>query len=163
LVYTPAQAVRYGISAAPHDYAWFASSRYAVLIHATSADAKLWPEERWTELGRALHDQGITSVLPWGNGGERERSVRLSRAIGGSVVPPRLDLREGAALLAQAACVVGVDTGLTHLAAALGARTVGIYCGSEPALTGIYGAPRAANLGGPGRPPSAAEVLKALT
>jgi heptosyltransferase-1 len=58
--------------------------------------------------------------------------------------------------------VVGLDTGLTHLAAALGTPTVGIYCGSDPALTGIYGAPRARNLGGPGQPPAPGEVLSLL-
>jgi heptosyltransferase-1 len=58
--------------------------------------------------------------------------------------------------------VIGVDTGLTHLAAALGARAVGLYCGSDPALTGIYGAPRAKNVGARGRPPAVREVLQAL-
>ena len=47
--------------------------------------------------------------------------------------------------------VVGLDTGLTHLAAALGAPTVGIYCGSDPARTGLYGAARARNVGAPFR------------
>jgi heptosyltransferase-1 len=39
---------------------------------------------------------------------------------------------------------------------------VGIYCGSDPALTGLYGSARARNLGAEGRPPSAPEVLAAL-
>jgi heptosyltransferase-1 len=55
-----------------------------------------------------------------------------------------------------------VDTGLAHLAAALGAPTVGIFCDSDPALTGLYGSARARNLGAAGAAPSAAEVLKAL-
>jgi heptosyltransferase-1 len=58
--------------------------------------------------------------------------------------------------------VVGLDTGLTHLAAALGVPTVGIYCGSDPVLTGLYGAPHAKNLGARGQPPAAGEVLQAL-
>ncbi len=58
--------------------------------------------------------------------------------------------------------MIGLDTGLTHLAAALGVPTVGIYCGSDPTLTGLYGAPHARNLGAPGRPPEAGEVLQLL-
>ena len=57
---------------------------------------------------------------------------------------------EELARLFVARAVVGLDTGLTHLAAALGVPTVGIYCGSDPALTGLYGAPRARNAGRPG-------------
>jgi heptosyltransferase-1 len=73
-----------------------------------------------------------------------------------------MSLEELAALFAQATQVIGVDTGLTHLAAALGARTAGLYCGSDPALTGIYGAPRAKNVGALGRAPAVREVLQAL-
>ena len=58
--------------------------------------------------------------------------------------------------------VVGLDTGLTHFAAALGVPTVGIYCGSDPALTGIYGAPRASNVGAPGRRPRSPKCCKAI-
>jgi heptosyltransferase-1 len=58
--------------------------------------------------------------------------------------------------------VVGVDTGLTHLAAALGTPTAGIYCGSDPSLTGLYGAPAARNVGSMGHAPSVAEVLGSL-
>ena len=54
------------------------------------------------------------------------------------------------------------QAGLTHLAAAVGARTVGIYCGSDPALTGLYGASNARNAGALGRTPSVAEVLRSL-
>lgn len=135
-----------------------------VFLSMTSRADKLWPEDRWIELGRALAQlSGLRAVLPWGSEEERLRAERIAQALPGARVPPRLPLDQLAALFAAAKGVAGVDTGLTHLAAALGARTVGIYCGSEPALTGIHGAPRAANLGGPGRPPSAAEVLKRLT
>jgi heptosyltransferase I len=57
---------------------------------------------------------------------------------------------------------VGVDTGLTHLAAALQAPTVGIYCTTDPAATGIHGCPRAANLGGIGTPPTVQDAIAAI-
>ena len=133
--------------------------RYAVLLTMTSRDDKLWPEERWIETARAL---GMRAVLPWGSEAERARASRIAASISGEVAP-RMTLEQLARLFARAHAVVGVDTGLTHLAAAVGARTVGIYCGSDPALTGIYGAPRATNVGALGRSPAVQEVLEALT
>jgi heptosyltransferase-1 len=67
-----------------------------------------------------------------------------------------------AGVLAGSSSVVGLDSGLSHLAAAVGARVVAIFCGSDPALTGLYGASRARNVGARGRPPQVPEVLEAL-
>lgn len=133
-------------------------SRYVVLLTMTSRADKLWPEERWVELGR---DLGAPAILPWGSEEERARAQRIAAPIGGTVLP-RKSLADLARLFVNARAVVGLDTGLTHLAAALGVPAVGIYCGSDPALTGLYGAPLARNAGGPGRPPSVAEVLQLL-
>lgn len=144
----------YGLRAAPSGEAAL------IFLTMTSRDDKLWPEERWIELGRAL---GVPAILPWGGESERLRAERIARALPGARVPPRQSLEQLASLFAGARAVVGVDTGLTHLAAALGARTVGIYCGSDPALTGIHGAQRATNLGALGRPPAVSEVLKSLS
>ena len=130
---------------------------YAVLLTMTSRADKLWPEERWMELGRAL---ALPAVLPWGSAAERERAERVARGIGQAVVPPRMAIDALAELLSNARGVVGLDTGLTHLAAALGVPTVGVFCGSDPALTGLYGAPRASNVGAAGKPPQVFEVLK---
>jgi heptosyltransferase-1 len=132
---------------------------YAVLLTMTSRADKLWPEERWIELGRAL---ALPVVLPWGSAAERERAQRVASGIGQAEVPQRMAIDALAQLLSRARAVVGLDSGLTHLAAALGAPTVGIYCGSDPALTGLYGAPHASNVGAPGKPPPVFEVLKSL-
>ncbi len=55
-----------------------------------------------------------------------------------------------------------MDTGLTHFAAALKTPTIGIYCATDPAATGLHGGAHAVNLGRPGAPPSVGEVLAAL-
>ena len=73
-----------------------------------------------------------------------------------------MTLGELAQVLGHSRNVVGLDSGLTHLAAALGVPVVAVFCGSDPALTGLYGAPRAANVGAPGRAPEVFEVLRAL-
>jgi len=132
---------------------------YSVLLTMTSREDKLWPEPRWIELGRAL---GLPAVLPWGNAQERGRAERIARGIGEAVVPERMALEELAQVLAGAKNVVGLDSGLSHLAAALGAPAVAIFCGSDPALTGLYGVARARNVGARGRPPQVAQVLEAL-
>jgi heptosyltransferase-1 len=156
LGYELAASPDYGIDLAPGEGA---EQRYAVFLSMTSRDDKLWPEASWSELGRAL---GMPIVLPWGSEPERARAARIAATLAEAEVPPRMTLEQLARLFARSACVIGVDTGLTHLAAAIGARTVGIYCGSDPALTGIYGARRATNVGTLGRAPAAAEVLRAL-
>jgi len=155
LGYAVPATLDYGLRAAPavNGGAW-------VFLTMTSRDDKLWPEERWIELGRAL---GGRTVLPWGSEAERLRAERIATALPEGSVPPRQAIDGLASLFSGARAVVGVDTGLTHLAAAVGARTVGIYCGSDPALTGIYGALRFTNLGFLGHPPSVAEVLKVLS
>jgi len=58
--------------------------------------------------------------------------------------------------------VVGVDTGLLHLAAALGVPLVAIFAGSKPGLTGPVGPGPIAVLGTQGAPPAVGEVLKAV-
>ncbi len=137
---------------------------YCVLLHATSRADKLWPEQAWQGLGEELARQGYISILPWGDAAERARSERIARALPGAVVPPALGILAMAGLLAGAHAVIGVDTGLTHLAAALGRPVVALYCGTHPGLTGVYagqGAP-VRNLGSMDTGPELAEVLTAL-
>jgi heptosyltransferase-1 len=133
-----------------------------MLLTMTSRDDKLWPEERWRALGQWLEARGLHCLLPWGTDEERRRCARIATAIPRAVVPQRLPLAQLALLARDANCVIGVDTGLAHLAAALGVPVVGLYCGSDPSLTGLHGNGRVRNLGGAGRPPEVAEVQAAV-
>lgn len=161
-----AAALGYALEAAP-DYGLRASAapglpaRYAVLLTATSRAEKLWPDAQWLALGRALHARGMVSLLPAGNEAERSRAARIADGIPGARLTPPASIAELAGVLAGARVVVGVDTGLTHLAAAVGVPVVGIYCGSDPAANGVIAA-RAINLGAPLAAPSSAEVLAAV-
>ncbi|HEX5363966.1 MAG TPA: lipopolysaccharide heptosyltransferase I [Gallionella sp.] len=166
-----AQALDYSLEQ-PADYGiqppmmarpgWLADESYAVLLHATSRDDKLWHEANWIALGHELHARNMRCVLPWGSEAERVRSQRLAASIPSAIVPPRLDLNEAADLLGGARAVVGVDTGLAHLAAALGVPTVGIYTATDPVLTGLYAGRRLINLGNIAHAPSVAEVVASL-
>jgi len=152
----------YGIRAEPSRAAWLPARPFVVLLHATSHPSKLWPEAHWLELGAWLANQGYGAVLPWGDPAERQRAVRLAERLPDAVVPERLGLDQLAAVMTASAGVVGVDTGLTHLAAALAVPVVGIYGATDPAATGVYAAGRALNLGSIGRLPSVEEVVNAL-
>lgn len=158
--YSASSAPDYGIGVPP---APTLGGPSAVLLTATSRDDKLWPEEHWIALGRALQQRGLRCLLPAGSPAERERAARLAQAIPGSVALPPLSLTELAAQLAAARLVIGVDTGLVHLAAALGRPALALFCASDPALTGVYASTAAINLGTRGQPPGVEEVLAAAT
>ncbi|MGQ0512611.1 MAG: lipopolysaccharide heptosyltransferase I [Betaproteobacteria bacterium] len=135
---------------------------YAILLTMTSRDDKLWPEEHWRSLGSVLAAKGVHCVLPWGSEEERHRCARIATAIPRALVPRRMSLPELARLSQGAAFVAGVDTGLAHLAAALGRPTLGIYCGSDPGLTGLHAGSSAKSIGAAGTPPRPEEALAAL-
>ena len=139
-----------------------AGAKYGVLLHGSSRPDKLWPIASWIALGRELERAGYECVLPWGDEAERQRSEAMAGQLTRARVPPRLPLDRVAELLQGAAAVVGVDTGLVHLATALGRPVAAIFCGSHPELTGVFGSPAAVNLGHSGHAPSPAEVLAAL-
>lgn len=135
---------------------------YVVFLHATSRDDKLWPEAHWQALVEHVVTAGFVVVLPWGSAEERSRSERIAHGERSTSVPARRSLPELASVLARAIWVVGVDTGLTHLAAALGTPTVAIFTATDPYLAGVARASVVArDLGGNGRVPSPDEVIAA--
>jgi heptosyltransferase-1 len=109
-----------------------------------------------------LAERGLALLLPWGTEGERLRSERIAAALPHARVPPRAPLDEIAGLIAAAQFVVGVDTGIMHLAAALGVPLVAIFLGSRPGLTGPVGSGPIAVLGAEGELPSVEEVSEAV-
>ena len=135
--------------------------RYAVLIPNASRPEKLWPERHWVAVGRRLLERGWTPLVLWGRDDEQTLAERIAASCDGDV-PPFLSVGAMAGVLAGAQHVVGLDTGFTHLAAALGRPTLGIYCDHEPGLAGITGPGRVASIGGRGRVPSRNDVLALL-
>jgi heptosyltransferase-1 len=133
---------------------------YVVFVHATSRPDKLWPEQHWRGLLEHFIAHGISIVLPWGDADEAARSTRLAHGASGAIVPARRKLPELAALLAGATLVVGVDTGLTHLAAALGTPTVALFLATDPKLAGVGAdGAHARDLGGAGEAIATDEVI----
>jgi heptosyltransferase I len=135
--------------------------RYAILLHATARRDKQWEEQGWGALACALVESGVEPILLWGTDTERERAHRVAARVPRVRVADRQSLDQVARLIAGASLVVGVDTGLLHLAAALGVPLVAIFCASEPGLTGPIGSGRITLVGRNGIVPNVDEVVAA--
>jgi heptosyltransferase-1 len=135
---------------------------YAVLVHATSDAEKYWPEDAWRRLGVLLAERGFDVVLPSGGAAERARSVRIAGGILRATAPDLMPIERVARLIGGASLVVGVDTGLLYLAAALGVPLVGIFTASDPSLTGPLGNGPIEIVGAFGRQPPVEEVARAI-
>jgi heptosyltransferase-1 len=159
LGYVPDEQIDFGLDRTR--LAKESAGRYAVLLHATSRLDKEWPVERWIAVGAALELRGFDTVLPWGTDRERARSERIAAVLQRARIPDRRPLDDVAALIAGATLVVGVDTGLLHIAAALGVPLVAIFVASEPGLTGPMGAGPILVVGSPDGAPPADEVIEA--
>lgn len=135
-------------------------SHEVIFLHGTSRVAKEWSEENWTELGQWLQRRGFDVLLPWGSAAEKARSERLAASIPRARVVDRQPVEHLAQVIAGAAIVVGVDTGLLHLAAAYQVPLLGIYCATDPALTGPLGRGQVRIAGGRHAAPSLEQVIK---
>ncbi|OQW58721.1 MAG: lipopolysaccharide heptosyltransferase I [Proteobacteria bacterium SG_bin9] len=157
LGYTPGDAIDYGLPRAQASSA----SPYAILQHGTSREAKQWREVDWIGIGQWLSKRGFEVVIPWGSQPERVTSERLAAAIKNSRILPRQPLDLTARTIASASLVVGVDTGLLHLAAAYGVPLIAIFIATEPGLTGPVGQGPIRVLGGKGVYPSFVQAIAA--
>ena len=160
----PTSAPEFGLRPPPVTWAPRGGERYAVIIPNASRKEKLWPERRWVAVGQRLRSKGWLPVVLWGSDAEQTLAERIAASCEGDV-PPFLKVGEVAALLAGAQQVVGLDTGFTHIAAALGRPTLGIYCDHEPGLAGLVGpAPgtQVGSIGGKGQVPTQNDVMAML-
>jgi heptosyltransferase-1 len=112
---------------------------YWLFLHGTTWDTKLWPETYWVELAKLVVASGRKVVLPWGNEEEKERAERIAKDTVGVEVLPKMGLNALNAYLAHAQAVIGVDTGLSHVVAALEVPSVAIYGATDAVLTGVLG------------------------
>jgi len=132
---------------------------YAVFFHGTARAAKKWADANWIALGKALAPMPV--LLPWGSEAERVDAEALAAGIPNARVLPRLSMMDAVTLAQHARLAVGVDTGLTHIAAAFVRPTIEIYCDSPKWKTEGNWSERIVNLGDLGTPPSSDEVVAA--
>ena len=142
--------------------AWLPAVPYAVFFHGTARAAKQWAPAHWIAVGRALAERAMPVLLPWGSPAEEVAAHALAAAIPGAQVLPRLPMMDAVLLAQRAALVVGVDSGLTHVAAAYCRPTVELYCDSPRWKTEGNWSPQIINLGDTGQPPAVVDVLDAI-
>lgn len=108
--------------------AQFGSSQALVaLVHGTSRVDKKWPMNHWVELGLRLHESGLSVALLHGNAHEQAESARIAEQLPNATVWPSMPLDQVVDALAGCVGVVGVDSGLSHIAVALNLPHVQIY------------------------------------
>jgi len=113
--------------------------QYLVFLHATTRDNKHWPESHWRELIELVQPTGLRIKLPWGAEHEHQKALRMAEGFGHVEVLPKLTLEQVAQQLAGARAVVSVDTGLSHLTAALDRPNITLFGPTDPGLIGGYG------------------------
>ncbi len=139
--------------------AWMPGEPYAVFFHGTSRDSKKWAPANWIATGQALAPMPV--LLAWGSAAEKQEAETLAASLPTARVLPKLSMDEAVTLARNAALVIGVDTGLTHIAAAFVRPTVELYCDTPKWRYEGNWSPRIVNLGDQGAPPSALEAIAA--
>ncbi len=97
------------------------------LVHGTSRKDKEWPLEHWIALGQRLNHHGFSVAIAHGNAAEKATSEAIATQLADAWVWPAMGLDVLTDTMAQCAAVVGVDSGLSHIAVALGLPHVQIY------------------------------------
>lgn len=113
--------------------------QYLVFLHATTRPEKHWTENAWQDLIELVEPSGLKIKLPWGAPHEQLRANRLAEGFEHVEVLPKLSLSQVASVLAGAKAVVSVDTGLSHLTAALDRPNITLFGETDPKLIGGYG------------------------
>lgn len=108
-----------------------------LLLHGTTWASKHYPESYWQTLVAAIAADGYEPVVTWGDALEQQRAERLQQS--GATLWPRESLAELITKLRTVSLVIGVDSGIAHLAGAMQIPTLGLYGPTNATLTGVRG------------------------
>jgi len=136
---------------------------YVMCFHATARLAKSWSNDNWIATAKELSLRGLVMVIPWGNPKEELISEQLAKEVLNAIVPEAFSIQDAFVINAQAKLVIGVDTGLTHLAAVLGVPTIELYIDSPKWKTEGYWSQQVINLGDKQQAPTLEEAITAAT
>jgi heptosyltransferase-1 len=108
------------------------------LVHGTSRQDKEWPLASWIALGQRLNHSGFCVALAHGSDAEKAVSEKIAEELADAWVWPSMALDALTDTMAQCAGVIGVDSGLSHIAVALGLPHVQIYNFDTAWRTGVH-------------------------
>lgn len=141
--------IEFGLTPRPEELAaarsllpWEDDSQPVVVLHPVAKwDSKLWPLAQWVELAKLLGEQGVRLVV---SGSRDDQAIGRLIARRSGVrelvdLTGRTRLKELAALLSMAGAVVCTDTGVMHLAAAMGTKVAALFGPTAPWRTGPSG------------------------
>jgi len=107
---------------------------YIVLCPFTTRPQKHWIEDRWRAIAwRVAARWGLSTVI-LGGPGDQQAGANIAAAGGAENLAGQTSLRQAAAILESARAVIGVDTGLTHMATLLNRPTVALFGSTQPYL-----------------------------
>lgn len=116
------------------------SDRYVWMHLGGGWETKQLPSETWAAIANGLAMSGITPILGWGNESERQIAQWVGNKVKSSFLPEsRLEISSLCGVLFRAKAVAGADTGVIHLAAALGVPTVSFWGPSASWRSGPLG------------------------
>jgi heptosyltransferase-1 len=124
LGYALPKQLQAGLQASPHPEVL---PKTVALVHGSSRANKAWPLKHWQQLGQALQQQGFQLALPHANDAELQTAQAVAQACPGAVMWPRSALDELTQRLAACVGVIGVDSGVSHIAVALGLPHIQMY------------------------------------
>ena len=118
-----------------------ARTAYAVLHVYPKFNYKMWHCRGWAELARWIAGRGMRIVLTGGGeAAEREYVNGVANSLPDDAVnlAGRLSLGAACFLVSRSRLYTGPDTGMTHVAAALGVPTVALFGPSNPVKWGPW-------------------------
>ncbi len=113
----------------------------AILVPGTMWETKHWTPEGFAEVARRLASNGYIPIFIGSKAEQALNATIHAQASGSTDFTGQTSLADAVALIRRAAVVVTNDSGLMHVAAALGRPTVSIFGPTNPVQVGPYGQP----------------------
>lgn len=136
--YTPSATINFGIN---QNFSHVQKNqRKLIFIIGTSWVTKLWATSEWQNLAQIVLDAGYAVEIIWGSPEEQAIAQKIIDTCPNATRPAeRMSITAVAEKLVEAAGVIGLDTGFSHLAGALETPSIAIYGPTSPAKVGLIG------------------------
>lgn len=110
------------------------NEKLAVILCSSAQTQKLWSVKNWISVCKHLKKSGIHCQFTWGNHMDRVICEQIQEKSGGTILP-KMEIDKISELLKTAKFVIGLDTGIIHLAAAIETPVLAIFGASDPDRT----------------------------